>query len=204
MVKWINENVVYPQTSIEMNEQGRVLLLLYDNITYINHSCSPNAYWMGVEIMKVRVCRRIEEGEEIVACYLPSTCYISTREERVKVISEKWDFFCRCQLCSLSGDDLKRNDLTRKILMDLRKRMREAYDRQEYDLAFETSEQIVEVMDKIKDGLIMKLPSALVDCSQLAALAGGEEAAARYKERALALATTLGKEVKMKIVKIMR
>lgn len=26
MVKWINENVVYPQTSIEMNEQGRVFL----------------------------------------------------------------------------------------------------------------------------------------------------------------------------------
>jgi len=26
MMKWINENVVYPQTSIEMNEQGRVFL----------------------------------------------------------------------------------------------------------------------------------------------------------------------------------
>ena len=26
MMKWINENVIYPQTSIEMNEQGRVFL----------------------------------------------------------------------------------------------------------------------------------------------------------------------------------
>ena len=26
MMKWINDNVKYPQTSIEMNEQGRVFL----------------------------------------------------------------------------------------------------------------------------------------------------------------------------------
>jgi len=174
---------------------------LYDNIAYMNHSCSPNVFVTEEETKKVRVFRRIKEGEEIVAGYVgPNN--VSTREERVKAISEQKGFVCRCRLCSLTGDDLKQNDITRRIIRDLRKRVCEAIDSKEYALAFETSEQMVEVMEMMKDELILVFSVALSKCSWLAVLVGRKEAEGRYRERYKALVTTLGREFKMKIEEV--
>ena len=171
---------------------------LYDHLSFINHSCKPNVIWMEPtkeEIRDVLVCRRIKEGEEIVADY----CYtgdISTREERMAEIMEMRRFVCSCDLCALTGDDLKRNDIARKVIQQLEKKVQEAFSRREEPLAFKAQEQKVEAMEKIKDEVVMELPEALYQCYQLAALAGREEEAARYKERTLALANSLGREWK--------
>ena len=38
-MRWINGNIKYPQTSIEMNEQGRVFLSFVVEEGWLNHEC---------------------------------------------------------------------------------------------------------------------------------------------------------------------
>ena len=70
---------------------------MFEMISMINHSCKPNVVWFPEEADKaraeVRVCRRIKEGEEIVASYIPSL-YFPLRQERRDMLSLK-GFVCR-------------------------------------------------------------------------------------------------------------
>jgi len=186
---WVLLMKIFATNCVELPDEGYAL---YDKPSFINHSCSPNvcvtAYREGG--MVVRVCRRVKEGEEMLANYRCRK--ISTREERMAEM--KGRFMCRCDLCALTGDDLKRNEIARKVIQQLEKKVQEVFRRREYPLAFKVQVQKVEAMEKIKDELVLQLPEALSQCYMLAALAGREEEAARYKERTLALVTTLGRE----------
>ena len=93
--------------AIETENEGSAL---YDNISFINHSCSTNVHWTIEERKEVRVCRRIEEGEEIVADYCTLDLDFPTREESVDEKLERRKFVCHCDLYSLTGDNLKQDD----------------------------------------------------------------------------------------------
>ena len=107
----------------------------------INHSCVPNVYWFWMEdetTMEIRVLKKIEEGEEIVTTYihLHSGCEFPLRHHRMRMLLP-WKFVCRssdpsntlsfqnfclrCQLCRLTGEDLRRNEDLRKQLMTVLK-----------------------------------------------------------------------------------
>ena len=70
---------------------------VFEMISMINHSCKTNVVWFPEEAdkarMEVRVCRRIKEGEEIVASYIPSLQH-PLRQERRDMLSPR-GFVCR-------------------------------------------------------------------------------------------------------------
>ena len=78
---------------------------VFETISLINHSCIPNVYWFWLEdktTMEIRVLKKIEVGEEIVATYihLHSGLEFPLRHHRMKMLLA-WKFSCR--FCSLEG-----------------------------------------------------------------------------------------------------
>ena len=115
---------------------------VFEMISLINHSCVPNVYWFWMEdetTMEIRVLRKIGEGEEIVTTYihLHSGVEFPLRHHRMRMLLP-WKFVCRsfvsfpyishfqtfclrCELCALTGDDLRQNeDLRKKLMMVLK------------------------------------------------------------------------------------
>ena len=71
---------------------------VFETISMINHSCSPNVAWFTEEEDKtrreVRVCRQIKEGEEILASYI-GLSELPLRQERRDSLMTTWAFVCR-------------------------------------------------------------------------------------------------------------
>ena len=71
---------------------------VFETISMINHSCIPNVAWFTEEEdatrKEVRVCKRIEEGEEIVASYIGLN-QLPLRQQRREMLMPTWDFVCR-------------------------------------------------------------------------------------------------------------
>lgn len=185
---------------------GDDLIALYENISLINHSCSPNVFWVdgtdGVS-SEVRVCRRIEQGEEIVASYYVFSDF-PLRQERINKISKDRYFQCRCDLCSLFGVDLKTDEDTRKVIMKLHREVDQLFNRSGPAMALKAAEQKLDVMEKIRDRIVLRFPEALLECFNLAAMAGKKDKMMGYKERALTLSTSLSKGHKEKAEKRVR
>ena len=71
-------------------------LAAFETISMINHSCKPNVAWFtdeDEEEMEGRVCRRIQEGEEIVASYFVLS-ELPLRQQRRDMLRLK-GFVCR-------------------------------------------------------------------------------------------------------------
>ena len=81
--------------------------VVFETMSMINHSCIPNVVWLTEEVDKtrkeVRVCRRIQEGEEIVASYI-DLWELPLKQKRremlkpwisVETLSWTLDFECR-------------------------------------------------------------------------------------------------------------
>ena len=70
---------------------------VFEVISMINHSCKPNVAWFTKEEDKmqkeVRVCRKIIEGEEIVASYV-NLGELPLRQQRQELL-RPWAFECR-------------------------------------------------------------------------------------------------------------
>lgn len=83
----------------------------------INHSCRPNSsqYWseqLGRRIVVAN--RRIEEGEEIFATYIP---LLYAREDRQSRL-DQYGFKCTCEACALDEDAQKSSDRRRLDLQN--------------------------------------------------------------------------------------
>lgn len=171
---------------------------LYEHICLINHSCSPNVFWTdGKETaQEVRVCRRIEVGEEIVAGYYVFSDF-PLRQERRDKISRERQFLCHCRLCSLDMDDMQEDDKIRKTIQSLHKEVDRVFNRSGPSKALKLAEEKLALMEKIKEHMILRLPEALLECFNLAALAN-KGVMVRYKERALELSAALSQGHKEK------
>ncbi|WEW57830.1 hypothetical protein PRK78_003297 [Emydomyces testavorans] len=75
-------------------------------ITYINHSCNPNAQQTLVEseirgkkcyFVDIRACRNIRPGEEITVSYEDIYVDVAARKEYMK---QHFGFECACQFCA--------------------------------------------------------------------------------------------------------
>ena len=68
---------------------------LWRNVSFINHSCTPNAFYFGLgPYLIMRSISKIDLNEEITISY----CEPKPYSERIHALS-KWSFECRCHLC---------------------------------------------------------------------------------------------------------
>jgi len=147
---------------------------LYQTISKINHSCSPNVVWTWLKEDKtkyskqVRVCREIKLGEEIVASYCASNDIFPTRQKRRELLN-KWFFTCRCQVCELSGEDLKRNEDSRKEIQNLHDLIPVQSSTGNVAQALESANKKLKVLKSIRKEMLIEIPSALMECCELAA-----------------------------------
>ena len=97
---------------------------IFPRLSFINHSCSPNAKWSQVEgnmeRKEVRALTRIKKGEEITCSYFGDAedMVFASREERQQFL-ESWNFECKCVLCSLNQEEFIKNESERKKLREI-------------------------------------------------------------------------------------
>ena len=68
--------------------------------------------------LQARACRDIKAGEEILTNYHLDLERFPTRAERQQWFLN-WQFACRCEVCSLTGESLESNEQTRQQLTHL-------------------------------------------------------------------------------------
>jgi hypothetical protein len=90
---------------------------VFENLSYLNHSCRPNAerWWdpeRGVET--VYAIREIQENEEITVSY--AGVFGKTHEERQSYLFRGWRFECLCECCELTGQDKALSDKYRRLI----------------------------------------------------------------------------------------
>lgn len=72
-------------------------ILLYDTLSYLNHSCSPNLInVIDGNLMTCITSQRIERGEQMFISYRPFER--ETRKNRQHQL-RNWDFVCQCVRC---------------------------------------------------------------------------------------------------------
>ena len=97
---------------------GEKVLVVFHHISFINHSCTPNAVWewnpqRGVGT--VHALRNITKGHQIYVSYIATLeDTLKTRAQRQALLSNGWGFDCTCAVCHVGeatwrvDDDLRR------------------------------------------------------------------------------------------------
>ena len=116
------EKIIYWNFMKQENEAGKSILTLYSLQINTNHSCKPNAMkatvtsWDSNEIgpgdtIVVKAIKDVPEDTEVTINYLSyDPIIIGSRAERQEELLERSGFSCKCEVCSLSGDDLAKNE----------------------------------------------------------------------------------------------
>jgi len=178
---------------------------VYNSISRINHSCSPNAVWSckngNVRRQEVRACRNIEEGEEIQCSYVRVADF-ACKAQRKNRLLDRWDFVCACEVCSLTGSALEENEEIRaeirkcdENLASLRSQTYKSnpgliQDKQQ--LALTETQLKLDMMMDIEEESVLALPATLMQCYQLALITGRNPE--WYQFKALELSRKLGDE----------
>ena len=145
---------------------------LYKTISRINHSCAPNVVWCWIKgdksksVKQVRVCREIQEGEEILATYIEPIKTFPSREERQQNL-KSWNFTCDCEVCALTGDELLKNERARERMRFLHTAARQAH-LCSIEMAYNMAKEKVALNESMKKEMIVNLPFALMECYELA------------------------------------
>ncbi|KAI0042092.1 SET domain-containing protein [Auriscalpium vulgare] len=87
---------------------------VFDDISRINHCCSPNAvYRWNSEALtgEIRAVRPIAPGDEVFISYV-SHC--APYEQRQEVLPRRYGFKCTCVICSLPRTERLANDAARQ------------------------------------------------------------------------------------------
>ena len=88
---------------------------LFLNLSRVNHSCCPNSVDCKGTMKELRAIKRIVRGEEITMRYIVDNWDIrANRRQELRY----WQFECSCQVCSLSGKELSRNEVMRQEILD--------------------------------------------------------------------------------------
>ena len=73
-----------------------------------NHSCRSNAQYFWNEdtnTRDIRALRKIKEGEEITVNY--NTTLVEPRDERRRILKDKYNFDCNCEACDLTEEQIQ-------------------------------------------------------------------------------------------------
>jgi len=147
---------------------------LYQTISKINHSCCPNVVWTWIKkdsaksIKQVRVIKSIQVGEEIVASYLGKNEWFPTREQRISDLQKKWFFTCTCQVCNLTGEELKTNENTRLEIQRLHDAIPVQASTGRLADALDSANKKLKLMKTLKKELVVEIPGSLMEIVELA------------------------------------
>ncbi|KAL9093682.1 MAG: hypothetical protein Q9159_000211 [Coniocarpon cinnabarinum] len=104
--------------------RGQTYLGIFDKISLVNHSCTPNAQWQWHDFdhangdvrrsfMSLYASRTIRQGEEVTICYMPEVIGLDCRERR-DLLQQSRHFQCLCEACTafLHNQDDRRRGMT--------------------------------------------------------------------------------------------
>jgi len=171
---------------------------LYQLISKINHSCSPNVIWTWIKedstksIKQVRVIRDIKAGEEIVTSYLMTNEYFPIRKERIKTLRMKWFFTCSCEVCNLQGEEFEQNEEARLEIKRLHDMVPMLACRGELTGALTCAYKKLKLLKSIEYEMLAKIPGALMECVELAAHLGKAKETKKLKSEAKEMAEKFG------------
>lgn len=81
-------------------------LMIYDNVSYLNHSCAPNIvnFVDGNEMIGF-ACQTINVGDQLTISYLGQDDLKRTRTHRRKELLKSHNFRCECDRCTIDNPD---------------------------------------------------------------------------------------------------
>ena len=158
-------NCVYIGNKNGLKEKG-----IYLKISHINHSCKSNVVFGLVEggenKMSITTCRVINKNEEILLNYIGAESIFNAKKERQAELEENWHFTCKCDVCSLTGEQLDQNDQVRNMIQSFTEKIRSlsqpTLEITEQALAFGMEK--LELMENIMEEVLAAFPVALMDC----------------------------------------
>ena len=150
----------------ELDDEDEDEAAVFEMLSMINHSCKSNVMWFTEEADKTRrevcVCRKIQEGEEIVVSYI-TLSELPLRQQRMAKL-RKWGFECRlvffffvfshlyfprrCELCALSGEELRKDEDLRMQLTNMEEEYFFLLGRGQKFGAMTRMEQRIELMEQ--------------------------------------------------------
>ena len=162
-ILWANS--VYIGKKNGLKEKG-----IYLKISHINHSCKSNVVFGLVEggenKMSITTCRVINKNQEILLNYIGAESIFNAKKERQAELEENWHFTCKCDVCSLTGEQLDQNDQVRNMIQSFTEKIRSlsqpTLEITEQALAFGMEK--LELMENIMEEVLAAFPVALMDC----------------------------------------
>ncbi|XP_053501724.1 SET and MYND domain-containing protein 4 isoform X5 [Ictalurus furcatus] len=102
---------------VQSSKEVRIATALFPILSLLNHSCQPNTsisfslglsfsgscspvYFASGVTVKVRACRDIAAGQELLHCYGPH-CSRMDVEKRQRLLLKQYFFHCQCDACKL-------------------------------------------------------------------------------------------------------
>lgn len=105
-VELIAGNYIYPTRT-----SGLQRVLIFDAISFANHSCVPNVRMKLIGNMFVgKTNGRIPQGRELLISYIETITYENRRFNfkntgtRNRTLMEQWGFECQCALCAVPNE----------------------------------------------------------------------------------------------------
>lgn len=90
------------RTTLSVNGREIERILLYDVLSFLNHSCSPNLInYIDGNVTMCVTSQKIQRGEQLFISYQPFDKEL--KHERQTVL-DHWNFKCRCVRCQFSRD----------------------------------------------------------------------------------------------------
>jgi len=157
-------NCIRPVRRKEIEDDGRSLM--YETISRLNHSCAPNIVCSleagSATKMQAWVCRDVAKGKELVIDYKNNM--FDTKEQRQKQLMPWW-FVCACPVCSLTGDELAKNDAIRKRIQKAHADMEKQVAQGNKLAALDLAEHRLTLIDELSAVEMVEVrPLALLDC----------------------------------------
>lgn len=106
----------------------KIIFDVFDEISRINHACSPNAayYWDGERDKGrgrgvVHALTKIDENQEITLCYPKDLEFVFYSGQRRRAeLDRNWNFICNCVACTIPpGQTAPADDQQRQALSTL-------------------------------------------------------------------------------------
>ena len=112
---WLTNNIQILKTSSDEEFRG-----IFYNVSHTNHSCAPNTVinFDALGNLVLVAVERINKGEEILINYLDHGRG-SQNQDKQMILKDTWGFTCQCRICSLTGQELKRNKSMKEQLIGL-------------------------------------------------------------------------------------
>ena len=128
-------NMMFPGSGISQEKATRIWQIFHSNsypkgvylkMSRFNHSCRSNVdhFWnTATETRDLMVMREIKKGEEITLNYRPADQ--NTKEVRQGILKESFNFFCSCEVCDITEDEIQKEVNNYDLFREEKKRRQE-------------------------------------------------------------------------------